>query len=151
MYLFREWCGAVAGLVFINVVIISFHRQNPPFVEKGENGKKNAGCYIVSAWNVGRGICGYEQYDFVERKNGKYRLKFYPLEWFVGVACLSLYTWMTGNAWDSIWQEPKMLLLPYLSLFLAFLDLWFIANNGSVVARICFYTYVKKHKKGKRR
>lgn len=147
---FLIFCGVFAIYILVNVLAITNHRKHPPFIEKGETGKKNPECYIVSVWTVGKGSAFYLDYKFVKRKNGKYRLKFYPvLEWIVGVAYLSLYIRFTD--WDAILKYPKTLLPLDLVLFLAWLDILIILDNAPIVARIYFYKYMKKHVKGKRR
>lgn len=151
---FLDYCGAIAVLILATVLAITGHKSHPPFIEKVENGK-NPECYAVTVWTVTKpGWNGYHQYEFVKRKNGKYRLKFYPIfEWFGGIGYLSLYIGVIADAWDSILKYPETLLLPHLILFLAFMDVWFLLNNASIVARIYFYKYMKNpknHKKGKK-
>lgn len=150
MYTFLEFCEVVIVYTLLNVLIITNHRKHPPFVEKGEKGKKNPECYIVSVWyQLGKMGHNYHQYKFVKRKNGKYRLKFYPvLECFVGVLFLRFYIWVMK--WDLLLEYPETI-LPSLVLLLVLLDLFFVFDNAPIVARICFHKYMKTHIKGKRR
>lgn len=153
MKLFLGFCEAFAIYIFFFILIIIINKEHPPFIEKGETGKKNLECYSVSVWAVitgGHG--GYHHYNFVKRKNGKYRLKFYPvLEWFGGVLFLSLYIWIIKSHWDSILKYPEMEIPSFLGLFLLFLSMWTALNIDSIVARIYFHKYMKKQIKGKRR
>lgn len=150
MYSFLSFCEVFIFYVLFNVLIITGHRKHPPFIEKGEKGKKNPECYIVSVWyQLGKGSASYHQYKFVKRKNGKYRLKFYPiLEWFGMVLVLSLYIWVIDL--DVILKYPETLLLS-LGLFLALLDLFILIDNAPIVARIFFHKCMKKYIKGRRR
>ncbi len=151
MNLFLAFCMVFAIYILVFVLRITDHRKHPPFIEKGENGKKNQECYIVSVWTVGKGSAFYHQYHFVKRKNGKYRLKFYPvLEWFGGVLLLSFYIWMIENHWDSILKYPEIDIPFFLGFFLLLLCMWTALNDASIVARIYFHKYLKKHIKGKR-
>lgn len=153
MKLFLGFCGVFAIHILEYVLLITFHKKHPPFIEKGETGKKNLECYSVSVWTViTKGPGGYHHYDFVKRKNGKYRLKFYPvLEWFGGVLYLSFYIWMIEYHWDSILKYPEMEIPFFLGIFLLFLSWLTILSNASIVARIYFHKYMKTHVKGKRR
>lgn len=152
MKLFLGICTVFALYILVFVLLITNHRKHPPFIEKGENDKKNRECYIVSVWTVGKGTAFYHQYDFVKRKNGKYRLKFWPvLEWFGGVLLLSFYIWMIEYHWDMTLKYPEIGIPFFLFIFLLFLSWWTIVNNASIVARIYFHKYMKTHIKGKRR
>lgn len=138
--------------IFLILIIIE-NKKRPPFIEKGETGKKNRECYSVSVWTViTKGPGGYHQYDFVKRKNGKYRLKIYSvLEWISGLAYFSFYIWLIEYHWDAIMKYPKMEIPSFLGFFLLFLCMWAALNNASIVARIYFHKYMKTHIKGKRR
>ena len=152
MYSFLSVGGCFAVFILVNVLMVSNHREHPPFIEKGENGKKNKECYIVFVWAViPRGSGGYHQYNFVKRKNGKYRLKFYPVrEWISGLLFLSLYIWLIKNAWDSILKYPGTILPLYLLFLIVWLNSLILLNSDTIVARICFHKYMKGHKKSKR-
>ena len=153
MNLFLAFCVVFAIYILFFILIIIVNKDHPPFIEKGKTGKKNLECYIVSVWTViTRGPGTYRHYYFVKRKNGKYRLKFYSaLEWISGLGYLSFYIWMIENHWDSILKYPEMEIPSFLGIFLLFLSMWTALNNASIVARIYFHKYMKKHIKGKRR
>jgi len=155
MFLFDSFAGQSIILIALNLFFILNLRlcikKYPPYVEKKD---KYLDTLIVHAPYLRRRLVfgGYDDFTFVKKKNGKYRIKlsipdliFFLLSviFFYGIYILLLIGLITDGHMGG---EPLSIIL-YLYLFLFFTGFFIAINFSKFVAIIYFKKLLKGLKK----
>ena len=150
---FASFAILTAFYVFFFLILRNCVKKHPLFIEKKDN---SLDVLIVHAPSIDRfGFYGYDEFTFVKKRKGKYRIKLSRLSmiflllslvFFIGIYISIIYLFVDGG----IINVPLFILLAiYTFLFFAGFFVWM--HFSKVVSLIYFRKLLKKLKQPKRK